>query len=115
MKAHLSQAIETGDLVFTSGQLAFDENGQLQEGGAGEQTTQALRNLQRVLANTGLDLSDVVKTTVWITNITDFTAFNDAYAAMFGDHMPTRSTVVAQLVLPGALVEIEAVARRRTT
>lgn len=78
----------------------------------GGQTTQALSNLRAVLAGLGLTPNDVVKTTVWLTDASAFQAFNDSYAEFFGDHRPARSTVISQLVLPLALVEIEAVALR---
>ncbi len=113
MKPHLSQAQTAGTLVFTSGQLALDEAGQLRGDSVGDQTLLALRNLERVLATEGLGLRDVVKTTVWITRPADFADFNRVYGEVFGDHRPARSTVVAQLALAAALVEIEAVADRR--
>jgi 2-iminobutanoate/2-iminopropanoate deaminase len=107
---HLSQSVRAGDLVFTAGQLAFRE-GRI-EGDIAAQTCQAIENLRSVLASDGLDLGAVVKTTVWLTRRADFAGFNDAYAEMFGDHKPARSTTICELALPEALVEIEAVALR---
>lgn len=110
----LSPAMAAGDLIFLSGQLAFGADGAIvAPDDIARQTEQVLANLARVLATQGLDLSDVVKTTVWLTDTADFPAFNAAYAATFGDHRPARSTVRADLMLPGARVEIEVVARRR--
>src|SRR5262245_25838102 len=109
---HLSQIVEAGDFVFTAGQMAFDESGSL-SGDIGEQTTRAIANLEAVLKGAGVGLEHVVKTTVWITRVEDFAAYNAAYAAAFGAHKPARSTVVSGLVAPGALIEIEAVAHRR--
>lgn len=110
----LSPAMVAGDLIFLSGQLAFGADGAIvAPDDVARQTEQVLANLSRVLSGFGLDLSDVVKTTVWLTETADFPAFNAAYAASFGSHRPTRSTVRADLMLPGARVEIEAVAKRR--
>ena len=67
-----------------------------------------------VLATSGLGLNDVVKTTIWLTRREDFAAFNEAYAAKFGDHRPARSTTICDLALGEALIEIEAVACRRS-
>jgi 2-iminobutanoate/2-iminopropanoate deaminase len=107
---HLSQSVGAGALVFTSGQLAFRE-GRI-EGGIAAQTRQAIENLRAVLAGEGLDLTSVVKTTVWLTRRDDFAGFNDIYAEMFGEHRPARSTTICELALSEALVEIEAVAVR---
>ena len=112
MKPHFSPYTTAGDLIFVSGQLGFDATGAI-GGDVAEQTQRTLVNLRAVLAEAGLDLGDVVKTTAWITRPEDFPIFNAAYAAVFGEHRPARSTVVAGLAVPGALVEIEAVARRR--
>ncbi len=110
----LSPAMSAGDLIFLSGQLAFGADGTIvAPDDVARQTEQVLANLGRVLASLGLDLSDVVKTTIWLTDTGDFPAFNAAYAASFGTHRPARSTVRADLMLPGARVEIEAVAKRR--
>lgn len=114
MTPALSPAMSAGDLIFLSGQLAFGADGIIvAPDDVARQTEQVLANLGRVLASLGLDLSDVVKTTVWLTDTADFPAFNAAYAASFGTHRPARSTVRADLMLPGARVEIDAVAKRR--
>ena len=110
----LSPAVSAGDLIFLSGQLAFGADGTIvAPDDVARQTEQVLANLNRVLTSFGLDLSDIVKTTIWLTDTADFPTFNAAYAASFGSHRPARSTVRADLMLPGARVEIEAVARRR--
>lgn len=110
----LSPAMVAGDLIFLSGQLAFGADGAIMApDDVAVQTGQVLANLGRVLAAHGLDLSDIVKTSVWLTDTADFPAFNAAYAQAFGDHRPARSTVRSDLMLPGARVEIDAVARRR--
>ncbi|WP_320006529.1 RidA family protein [Maridesulfovibrio sp.] len=107
-----SHAIETGNMVFTSGQLPIDaETGKMPEGPAA-QAKQALDNLKYVLEAAGATMNDVVKTTVLIQNIEDFAAINEVYATYFAEPFPARSCFeVANLPL-GALVEIEAVAAK---
>ena len=109
---HLARFTQAGDLVFISGQLPFDASRAIVGADIATQTTQALKNLEVVLAEAGLDRSHVVKTTVWLRALADFPGFNESYAAFFGDHRPARSSVVCDLVVPQALVEIEAVAYR---
>lgn len=106
----LVPATRVGELIFCSGVLGVDANFQLVEGGIAAQTKAAIANLQAVLAQAGATLSDVAKTTVWLTDMADFAAFNAAYAEAFGSHAPARSTVTSALAIPGALVEIEAIA-----
>lgn len=102
-------ATKAGNMVFCSGTLGVDANLTLLEG-AHAQTVQALRNIEAVLAQVGGTLSDVAKVTVWLTDPADFAEFNIAYASVFGSGFPARSTVLSTLVIPGARVEIEAVA-----
>jgi len=106
----LVPATRVGELIFCSGALGVDANFQLVEGGIAAQTKAAIANLRAVLAQAGATLSDVAKTTVWLTDMADFAAFNAAYAEAFGSHAPARSTVTSALAIPGALVEIEAIA-----
>lgn len=106
---HLSPVIIAGDLLFLSGQLAFDDQGMI-EGDITAQTTLCLQRLEAVLKEQGLDRSAIVKVTVWLTDRSAFAAFNDAYARFFGDHRPARSTVISGLAIDSALVEIDAVA-----
>lgn len=108
-----SQAIALDGLVFTSGQIPLDPaTMKLVEGGIDAQTRQVFRNLQAVLEAAGLTLAAVVKTTVFLQDMTDFGAMNKIYAECFGNHAPARSTVeVAKLPL-GAKVEIECIAAR---
>lgn len=110
VKVPLVPATRVGDLIFCSGALGVDENFKLVEGGVDAQTRQAIANLQSVLATAGATLADVAKTTVWLTDLADFAVFNAAYAEAFGDTLPARSTVTSALAIPGALVEIEAIA-----
>lgn len=103
-----SQAIVSGNYVYTSGQLGIGADGRLAEGIA-KQTEAALRNLSAVLQAADGDLSNVVKTTCFLANIEDFATFNDIY----GKYMtgkPARSLIQAAALPKGALVEIEAIA-----
>ncbi len=108
-----SQAVRSGDLLFLSGQIPLDPaTGQLVPGGIEAQTERAMKNLEAVLAAAGGSFKDVVKTTVYLTDLGEFQAFNTAYARFFPDPpAPARATVQVAALPRGALVEIEAVAR----
>lgn len=108
----LSMVRQAGGLVFISGQLAL-EGGKVVGDDITAQTDRALDGLAGHLASLGLDFSDVIKTNVWITSKENFAGFNAAYAARFAAPYPARSTVISDLVLDGALVEIDAVAQLR--
>ncbi len=104
--------VRSGEWIVCSGQLGMLD-GALVGGGVAAETTQAVSNLAGLLESEGAALDDIVKTTVFLTNMDDFAAMNEAYVAAFGDHRPARSTIgVAALPLPGAAVEIEAWARK---
>lgn len=106
-----SQAIATGGLVFSAGQVAIDPaTGELVAGDTAAQTRQVLKNLAAVLAAAGTGLEQVVKTTVFLKNFDDFAAMNAVYAEAFGAHKPARSTVEVVRLPKNALVEIEAIA-----
>lgn len=106
-----SQAIEVGNFVFASGQIAIDPaTGAIVEGGIAEQTRQALTNAQNILKAAGTDLSHVVKTTVYLDNMDDFTAMNEVYAQFFSEPFPARSAVAVEKLPKGALVEVEVLA-----
>ena len=106
-----SQAIRWDHFLFCSGQIGLDPaTGELVAGGAQEQALRVLQNLQAVLAAEGLGLGDVVKTTVFLVNMSDFTSVNEIYAKHFTGEYPARSTVEVSALPKGALVEIEAVA-----
>lgn len=108
-----SQAIEVNGLVFASGQLPIvPDTGQFPEGGIKEQTRQALLNAQAILREAGLDLCNVVKTTVLLSNIADFGAMNEVYAEMFSAPFPARSAFAVKDLPKGALVEIECIAAK---
>jgi 2-iminobutanoate/2-iminopropanoate deaminase len=109
-----SQAIRIGDFLYTSGQVALDPaSGALVAGGVSEQTTRVIENLKAVLAADGISLAQVVKTTVFLKNIGDFSAMNEVYGRYFaGDDVvaPARSTVEVARLPKDALVEIEVIA-----
>ncbi|NQD95013.1 RidA family protein [Pseudomonas sp. CrR25] len=106
---HLSPAIRTGSLLFLSGQLAFDNKGQI-SGDVAAQTALILEHQFAVLAQHGLRPENIVKAGVWLTDRGDFQRFDQAFADAFGAHRPTRSTVISQLAIDGALVEIDLIA-----
>jgi len=109
-----SQGIDTGELVFCSGQLGLDPaTGNLVDG-VEAQAERSLRNLGAVLDAAGLGWADVVKTTIFLANIADFAAVNAVYGRFMADPPPARSTVGVASLPKGGLVEIEAIARRRS-
>jgi 2-iminobutanoate/2-iminopropanoate deaminase len=109
-----SQAIIAGDFVFASGQIPTDPaTGEFVAGGIAEQTVQVLRNLSEVLKAAGCALADVVKTTVFLADMNDFAAMNEAYARFFESDPPARSTVQAARLPRDARVEIDAIAIKR--
>ena len=106
-----SQAIRVGHLVYTSGQIPIDPaTGAFVEGGIKEQTRQSLTNVRAILAEAGLAMSDVVKTTVFMADMNDFAEMNGVYAEFFAEPYPARSAVAVKTLPKGALVEIEVVA-----
>ena len=108
-----SQAIVADNVVYTAGQVALDPvTGELVGKSVAEQTEQVLKNLTAVLAASGSSLGQVVKTTVFLADMADFTAMNEVYAKHFGGHRPARSTVQAAGLPKGARVEIDAIAVR---
>lgn len=106
-----SQAIEANGFVYASGQLPIDPTtGQFPEGGIKEQTRQSLTNAQNILMEAGIDLSHVVKTTVFLSDIANFAPMNEVYAQFFTEPFPARSAVAVKDLPKGALVEIEVIA-----
>ena len=111
-----SQAIRAGHVLYTSGQLGLDPiSGNLVSGGVEPETRQALENLSNILSTAGADLTSVLKTTVFLRDIADFTRMNGIYAEYFKDLPPARSAVQVAGLPKGAAVEIEAVALIRHT
>lgn len=106
-----SQAIAVNGFVFASGQIPIDPaTGQFAEGGIKEQTRQSLTNVQHVLEAAGTSLANVVKTTVFLSDMGNFAAMNEVYAEFFSQPYPARSAVAVKDLPKGALVEIEVVA-----
>ena len=103
------KAVRAGDFVFISGQVPMGSDGEIVEGGIVEQTRRTIENVKAALAAAGLDLSHVVKTTVWLADTRDFWSFNKVYAEYFGDALPARSCVRADMMVD-CKVEIEAIA-----
>lgn len=102
-----SPFVRAGDFVIISGQGGM-RDGAVVEGGVTAQTEQTMRNLADRLAEAGATLADVVKTTCFLTDMSTFAEFNDAYAAALGDHRPARSTVEVSALPGGMNVEVEA-------
>ena len=106
-----SAGVSAGCLVFTAGQLGIDpEKGKLVEGGIQAQTRQALTNLSAVLEAAGSSLSQVLKTTVFLQDINEFSQMNEVYGTFFTKNFPARSAIQVAALPLGASVEIEAVA-----
>ena len=105
----LSPAVRAGDFVFVSGQVPVGKDGRIVDGSVGPQTRKVLENVGAALALAGCQMSDVVKTTVWLKRAEDFADFNAAYAPFFPKDPPARSTAESRLMID-ILVEIEAVA-----
>lgn len=107
-----AQAVEVGNLVFTSGQIPLRADGTMVEGGVEAQVQQVLCNLDAVLAAANVGKTEVVKATIYMTDLTAFQVVNEAYGAYFGSHKPARSTVQVAALPRGAEVEIEFIAHK---
>lgn len=106
-----SQAIRVGNLVYTSGQIPIDPaTGAFVEGGIKEQTRQSLTNIKAILEESGTNLTNVVKTTVFMADMADFADMNSVYSEFFTEPYPARSAVAVKTLPKGALVEIEVIA-----
>jgi 2-iminobutanoate/2-iminopropanoate deaminase len=109
-----SQAVKAGGFVFCSGQIPLDPvTGDVRGGDIREQTELVMENIAAVLAAAGLTFGDVVKSTIFLTDLTDFAAVNEVYGGRFSAEPPSRSTVVVKGLPRGAKVEIEVVALAR--
>ncbi len=109
-----TQAIRAGDFVFISGQIGIDPTvGKITAKDAVGQTTQVLKNIRAILTAAGLNAEHVVKTTIFLADMNDFAAVNEAYGEMFHDDPPARSTVQVARLPMDAKVEIEVIAMRR--
>ncbi len=107
----LSPGVVAGPFVFVSGQVGITPGTKVVSGGFREQMRQALANVEDVLRHAGQDRRSIVRTTVYLTNVSDFAAMNDEYRAFFGDSRPARTTVgIAALAIEGLVVEVDAIA-----
>ena len=108
-----SQAIEANGLVITSGQLPIDPaTGELAPGGIKEQTRQSLTNAKAILEEAGISLANVMKTTVFLSDMNDFAAMNEVYAEFFNEPFPARSAIAVKTLPKNALVEVECIAAK---
>ena len=106
-----SQAIRSGNLIFCSGQIPLDpRSGQIVSDDIGEQTRRVLDNISCLLKSEGLSLADVVKTTIFLTDLGNFQIVNEIYGSYFNNQPPARSTVQVSALPKGARVEIEVIA-----
>ena len=105
-----SQAIAVNGMVYTSGQIALNTDGEMVGSDVETQTHQVMKNLQHVLQAAGAEYGDVIKTTIFLADMDDFLKVNAIYAAYFGDHKPARSTVAVKTLPKNALVEIDCMA-----
>jgi len=109
--APYNQAINSGGFLFCAGQLGLDpESGELVEGGISNQTRRALENVRAILAAAGVGFAEVVKSTVFLTDLEDFAAMNDVYREYFTDEPPARTTIQVAALPAGAIVEVEVIA-----
>jgi reactive intermediate/imine deaminase len=109
-KPPYSPVVVSGDLVYTAGQVPFDENGNLVSEDFAEQAHQTFRNLRRCLEAAGCTFADVIKVNAYVTDFANFPTFNEVYREYLGEPYPARTTIGAQLV--GFKLEVEAIARK---
>lgn len=108
-----SQAIEFNGMLFVSGQLPIDASiGEFVPGGVKEQAEQVLKNISYILKEAGYDFSNVVKSTVYLTNMSDFTAMNEVYASFYSEPYPARVAYAVVALPKGALIEIDVIAAK---
>ena len=108
-----SQAIEANGLVITSGQLPIDPaTGEFAPGGIKEQTRQSLINAKAILEEAGISMANVMKTTVFLSDMNNFAAMNEVYAEFFSEPFPARSAIAVKTLPKNALVEVECIAAK---
>ena len=108
-----SQAIEANGLIITSGQLPIDPaTGEFAPGGIKEQTRQSITNAKAILEEAGIGLGNVMKTTVFLSDMNDFAAMNEVYAEFFSEPFPARSAIAVKTLPKNALVEVECIAAK---
>lgn len=109
-----SQAIKSGGVIYTSGQIGLMPNGELAGADVETQTHQVLKNLHYVLEAGGAQMTDVIKTTIYLADMNDFTVVNEIYGQYFGDHRPARSTVEVSRLPRDVRIEIDCIAKPDT-
>ena len=107
-----SQAIESNGMIYASGQIALRPDGSFNEGDFEAQTTQVMHTVGAVLEAAGSSLQNVVKTTIFLTDMDDFAAVNAVYGSFFAEHKPARSTVCVKALPKNARVEVEVIATK---
>ena len=106
-----SQAVICGNMLFCSGSIPLDPvSGELVSGGVVQQTEQVMNNIAALLSAAGAGFDAVIKTTIYLIDMADFTAVNEVYGSRFPDHKPARSTVAVKALPRGSLLEIEVIA-----
>ena len=105
-----SHAVKSGNMLYISGQVPFDTNDKLIGVDITAQTEQTMKNLASLLSSAGLGMNNVVKTTVYLANWSDFSEFNKIYSKFMGAHKPARATVEVSNIAGGALIEMDAIA-----
>lgn len=109
-----SQAIQAGNFIFLSGQIPVNpETNEVVEADIRTQTIQVMKNIQSILQTEGLDMTDIVKTTIFVKDLQEFSAINEEYGQVLGSHRPARSTVEVSRLPKDVLIEIEAIALRK--
>ncbi|MCX6153834.1 MAG: RidA family protein [Candidatus Kapabacteria bacterium] len=107
-----SQAVQAGNMLFCSGQIALDSSGKLISVDIKQESKQVLNNLRAVLKAAGLDMKSIVKTTIYLTDLNDFKSVNEVYASFFTSDFPARETVQVAALPKGAHVEISVIAMK---
>lgn len=105
-----SQAVKHNGLVYTSGQIALTPAGEMTEDDIVKQTHQVMKNVKAVLEAAGSSLNDVIKTTIFLSDMDNFVTVNEIYAEYFGDHKPARATVAVKTLPKNAMIEIDCIA-----
>jgi len=107
-----SQAVEINGFIYISGQLGIDPSSGNLINGVDKQAEQSMKNIKSILDEIGLNLSNIVKTTIFLTDMTNFAKINEVYGKYFDGNFPSRSTIQVSALPKGGLVEIEAIATR---
>jgi len=112
-KGHYAPGIKYRGLVFVSGQLPLDANGEAQLGSIEEQTTLCMKNLETILKSCNSDLLHIIKTNVFIADISNWAKFNETYSKILGDHRPARVVVPCGTLNRGCAIEIDCIAAEK--